>query len=125
MLNPFTQCNRLTLLLLGLLEDLLDDLLLLNEESTDNAVFLGRETWAYSRGRRAGTPWSLEPQSYELSTAGLYMRPGLTYTALGGSALLLDVQVTELTTGRLDDADLLALGVVGGATPLPFVSLQS
>jgi hypothetical protein len=53
------------------------------------------------------------------------MRPGLTYTALGGSALLLDVQVTELTTGRLDDADLLALGVVGGATPLPFVSLQS
>ena len=38
MLNPFTQCNRLTLLLLGLLEDLLDDLLLLNEESTDDAV---------------------------------------------------------------------------------------
>ena len=49
------------------------------------------------------------------------MRPGLTYTALGGSALLLDVQVTELTTGRLDDADLLALGVVGGATPLPLL----
>ena len=38
MLNPFTQCNLLTLLLLGLLEDLLDDLLLLNEESTDDAV---------------------------------------------------------------------------------------
>ena len=38
MLNPFTQCNRLTLLLLGLLEDLLDDLLLLDQESTDDAV---------------------------------------------------------------------------------------
>ena len=53
------------------------------------------------------------------------MRAHGTYTALGSSALLLDVQVTELTTGRLDDADLLALGVVGGATPLPVVSLQS
>ena len=38
MLNPFTQCNRLTLLLLGLLEDLLDDLLLLDQESTDDTV---------------------------------------------------------------------------------------
>ena len=38
MLNPFTQCNRLTLLLLGLLEHLLDDLLLLDQEGTDNAV---------------------------------------------------------------------------------------
>ena len=39
MLNPFThQCNRLTLLLLGLLEHLLDDLLLLDQESTDDAV---------------------------------------------------------------------------------------
>jgi hypothetical protein len=39
MLNPFThQCDRLTLLLLGLLEHLLDDLLLLDQESADNAV---------------------------------------------------------------------------------------
>jgi hypothetical protein len=53
------------------------------------------------------------------------MLPGLTYTALGGSTPLLDVQVTELTTGGLDDADLLAPGVVGRATPLPIVSLQS
>lgn len=53
------------------------------------------------------------------------MLPHLTYTALGGSTPLLDVQVTELATGSLDDADLLALGVVGRATPLPVVSLQS
>ena len=39
MLNPFThQCDRLTLLLLGLLEHLLDDLLLLDQESADDAV---------------------------------------------------------------------------------------
>jgi hypothetical protein len=39
MLNPFThQCDRLTLLLLGLLEHLLDDLLLLDQEGADNAV---------------------------------------------------------------------------------------
>ena len=39
MLNPLIlQRNRLTLLLLGLLEHLLHDLLLLNQESTDNAV---------------------------------------------------------------------------------------
>lgn len=29
-------------------------------------VFLGRETVAYSRGRRAGIPASLVPQSYGL-----------------------------------------------------------
>ena len=39
MLNPFIlQRNRLTLLLLGLLEHLLDNLLLLDQESTHNAV---------------------------------------------------------------------------------------
>ena len=38
-LNPIThQCNRLTLLLLGLLEHLLDDLLLLDQERADDAV---------------------------------------------------------------------------------------
>ena len=50
------------------------------------------------------------------------MRAHGTYTALGSSALLLDVKVTELTTGSLDHADLLAPGVVGGTTPLPDIS---
>ena len=106
-------------------------------------VFLGRETVAYSRGRRAGIPASLVPQSWRLlkkrfRDAGL----GLTYTALGGSALLLDVEVTELATGGLqclsaghqgmcasttdlDNANLLALGVVRRATPLRIVSLHA
>jgi hypothetical protein len=44
---------------------------------------------------------------------------GSTYTTLGGSALLLDVQIAELTTGCLDDANLLALGVVWRTSPLP------
>lgn len=39
MLNPVPfNCHRLALLLLGLLEHLLDDLLLLDQESTDDAV---------------------------------------------------------------------------------------
>jgi hypothetical protein len=133
MLNPFThQCNRLTLLLLGLLEHLLDDLLLLDQESADNAVLDAAgaprstvRTLDGLLGRRAGTPWSLVPQSCQSLITASSVFAGQTYTALGGSALLLDVQVTELTAGSLDDADLLALGVVWRTSPLPIVSLQA
>ena len=36
--------------------------------------------------------------------------PGLTYTALGGSAFLLDVQVTEFTTGSLSMRQYQSIG---------------
>jgi hypothetical protein len=38
-----------------------------------------------------------------------------TVTTLGSSTLLLDVKVTELATGSLDDSDLVGLGVVAGS----------
>lgn len=130
---------RLTLLLLRLLEHLLDDLLLLDQESTDDAVLdavcASRSTvgaldgllGAGDGGIFAGTEGG---DTSELGSAVLAMVSkkalasswGSTYTALGGSALLLDVQVTELTTGSLDDANLLALGVVWRTSPLPIVS---
>lgn len=64
-------------------------------------VFLGRLTVAYSRGRRAGTPGSFVPQSWNASIHSLQCGNRRAYTALGGSALLLDVQVSELSTGGL------------------------
>ena len=39
-----------------------------------------------------------------------------TVTALGSGTLLLDVKVTELATGSLDDSDLVGLGVVAGSS---------
>lgn len=40
---------------------------------------------------------------------------GVAVTALGGSRQLLDVQVTQLSTGGLDDTTTVRLGVVWGA----------
>lgn len=131
--------RRLTLLLLGLLEHLLDDLLLLNQESTDDAVLdaVGASRSAVRTldgllgARDGGILVGAEGRdTCELGTAVLYkvkilsqvFQHDLTYTALGGSALLLDVQVAELTTGCLDDANLLAPGVVWRTSPLPTVS---
>jgi hypothetical protein len=39
-----------------------------------------------------------------------------TVTTLGSGTLLLDVKVTELATGSLDDSDLVGLGVVAGSS---------
>jgi len=67
-------------------------------------VFLGREMVAYSRGRRAGIPASLVPQSPHL--LGLVFRRRLhkersvELLLLGCCARLLDLEVYELATGR-------------------------
>ena len=128
--------------MLGLLEHLLDNLLLLNQESTDNAVLdavgasrstVGALDGLLGAGNLGVLAGAEGGNTLELGTAVLGIVNSLspntvsisTYTALGGSALLLDVQVTELTTGSLDDADLLALGVVWRTSPLPIVSLKS
>jgi hypothetical protein len=142
MLNPLIlQRNRLTLLLLGLLKHLLDDLLLLDQESTDDAVLdavgasrstvgaldglLGARNLGVLAGAEGGNTLELVATVLAIvnTTSGCHGRS--TYTALGGSALLLDVQVTELATGSPDNADLLALGVVWRTSPLPNVSLES
>lgn len=47
--------------------------------------------------------------------SGTYTRQlGATVTALGGGSALLDVQNTQFTTGRLDDASPVGGGVVAG-----------
>ena len=130
--------NPLTLLLLRLLEHLLHDLLLLDQESADNAVLnavgasrtavgaldglLGAADGSVLAGTEGG-------DTGELGTAVLnsliYVHrafPSQTYTALGSSALLLDVKVPELATGSLDHADILAAGVVRSPSALPTVS---
>ena len=119
MLNPIIlQRNRLTLLLLGLLEHLLDDLLLLDQESTDNAVL---NAVGASRSAVSALDGLLGAGNLGVlagAEGGDTLELGTTVTALGGSALLLDVQVTELTTGSPDNADLLALGVVWRTSPV-------
>ena len=45
-----------------------------------------------------------------------------TVTALGGSTLLLDVEVPELTTGGLDDTDLVGPRVVPVRKKFPSTS---
>lgn len=108
-------------------------------------VFLGLETWAYSRGRSAGicvqsrvshlsqypfcthlrmVCYVAAPEcpcrgrgsggKYSTSSSGwtYAWQLGAAVTAFRRSALLLDVQVSQLTTGSLHNADLVALGVV-------------
>lgn len=172
--------------LLRLLENLLDNLLLLNQESTDNAVldtsgaagttvgtadvllgagdlgvFTGTEGGnlkKYHRQRSAVStrkekrcyradcaafssfslpfvhhrffqPRSPIPQNphnpharkSKTSLGGTYTRElDATVTALGSSALLLDVEVPELAAGGLDDADLVGPRVV----PVEFPSIS-
>lgn len=173
--------------LLRLLENLLDNLLLLNQESTDNAVldtsgaarttvgtadvllgagdlgvFTGTEGGnleKYHRQRsvvstRKGKRWyradcaafssfSLSFVHHRFFNRDLQYRKthttrksktsfGSTYTreldatvtALGSSALLLDVEVPELAAGGLDDADLVGPRVVPVEFPSISVSQQ-
>lgn len=131
--------NPLTLLLLRLLEHLLDDLLLLDEESADDAVLdavgasrttvgalnglLGAGDGGVLAGAEGGDTGKLGAAVLRLSTHVRDMQNVNTYTALGSSALLLDVEVPELATGGLDHAHIVAGGVVRGPSALPTVSL--
>jgi hypothetical protein len=102
---------------LGLLEHLLDDLLLLDQESADDAVLdavgasrstvrtldglLGAGDGGIFAGTESGDTGKLGTAVLGDVRNGRRMGRGLTYTALGSSALLLDVKVTELATGGL------------------------
>jgi hypothetical protein len=103
---------------LRLLEHLLDDLLLLDQESADNAVLdavgASRSTvrtldgllgagdggiFAGTEGRDTGELGTAVLENVKKTCRTLVQ--GVTYTALGSSALLLDVKVAELTAGCL------------------------
>jgi hypothetical protein len=88
MLNPFThRCHRLTLLLLRLLEHLLDDLLLLDQESADDAVL-----------DAAGAPRSTVRTLDGLLGAG---NLGVLAGAEGRNTLELGTAVLQLVNNRL------------------------
>lgn len=100
--------------LLGLLlENTLDNLLLLNKESTDDTVL--------DAVAADGTTVSTLDGLFVARCTGVLTRTegndtgkgNATLTALGAGTLLMDVQVTELVTGSLDKLDLVRFGVVG------------
>lgn len=108
-----TDCWVSLLLRLGLgLEDVLDNLGLLNEESTDDT---GADTARASRttvstadrllALRDGTVLA---RSVSLDTAQV----SVAVTALGDGTALLNVKVAEVSTGGLDDLSASRLGVV-------------
>ena len=103
----------LTLLLLGLLEHLLDDLLLLDEEGTDDpvldAVCASRATISTLDGLLGAADLCVFAGTESGDTGEL----DTAVTTLGSGALLLDVEISELASGSLDYADILARGVVG------------
>lgn len=117
-----------TLLLLSLLQHLLNNLLLLNQESAYDAVSytVGAPRASIRSlhgllglGNRGVLAWS-QGGNLSLSARAPALTRICTYTwkfcaavtALGCSTSLLDVQVSELTSRRLDDADLVRAGVV-------------
>lgn len=132
--------NPLTLLLLRLFEHLLHDLLLLNEESADDTVLdavgasrtavgaldglLGAGDGSVLAGAEGGDTGKLGTAVLRSSTHVQGRQNFVTYTALGSSALLLDVEVSELATGSLNHANIVAGGVVRGPSALPIVSLE-
>ena len=104
--------------LLRLLENLLDNLLLLNQESTDNAVL----DTSGAAGTTVGTADVLlgagDLGVFTGTKGGNTRELDATVTALGSSALLLDVEVPELAAGGLDNADLVGPRVVRVPSPV-------
>lgn len=107
-------CASSIRLFAGLLENSLDNLLLLNKEGSDNSVLdtVGAQRSAVSSldglgglGNSGKLSGSEGGDSGESNTA---------LTALGSTGGLLDVQVSEVATGSLDDLDSVGSGVVWG-----------
>merc|ERR1712107_153279 len=87
MRNPFIlQRKCLTLLLLGLLEHLLDNLLLLNQESTDNAVLDAVGASRSTVGALNGLLGAGNLGVLAGAEGGNTLKLGTAVTALGGGA---------------------------------------
>ena len=96
-----------------MLNDALDDLLLLNQEGTEDA----RADTGVASATTVGTADGafVLPQTGHLAVpeGGNAVQGLLAVSALGGSSDLGSVEVDKTTTGGLADANLVATGVVG------------
>jgi len=107
-----------TLLLLGLLHDLLDDLLLLDEEGADDAVTDAVGATGATVGTLDGLLGAGDLGVLARAEGGDTRELDAAVTALGGSTPLLDVKVPVLATGGPDNADLVGDRVVRLAAPV-------
>lgn len=105
-------CLFLGLLLLLILQHSLDDLLLLNQESSDNSLL---DTVGASRTTVSSLDSLLglgDLSVLSWSQGGDTLQRDTTVTTLWSGSLLLQVLSDQLTTWGLDDSDLVGLGVV-------------
>jgi hypothetical protein len=100
------------LLLSGLLEHTLNDLLFLNEEGTDDSLLDTAGADVTTVGTLDGLVWLGNVGVFTWSQAGNTWKSNTAVTALWSRGILLDVQVSEVTTWGLDDLDLVRSGVV-------------
>jgi len=100
---------------LGFLEDLLDNLLLLDQERSDNSILNAVGTPGSTVGTRHVLGWLGDVGIFLWSESWDPWEFDSTVTALWCSTLLLDVQVPELSAGGLHNTDPVASGVV----PIP------
>jgi len=116
-MKPFnrksTSNNRSSLaLLLSLLHDLLDNLLFLNQECANDTVLDAVGTSGTAVGTLDGLLWSGDAGIFARTQSRDTREFDAAVTAFWRSALLLQVQISELASGSLDNADLVRLSVV-------------
>lgn len=100
------------------LENLLDDLLFFDQECSYDTVADTVAASGSTVGTLDGLLWAGDLRVFAGSEGWDAWELDATVTAFWGSSLLLDVQVTELSTRSLDDTSLVRLGVVWHSTPV-------
>lgn len=100
------------LLLSGLLEHTLDDLLFLDEEGTDDSFLDTTGADVTTVGTLNSLVWLGNVGVLTWSQASNTWKSNAAVTTLWSRGVLLDVQVSEVTTWGLDDLDLVRSGVV-------------
>lgn len=103
---------RSLLLLLLILQHSLDNLLLLDQESSDNSLLNTVGTSGTTVGSLDGLLGLGDLSVLSWSQGSDTLQSDTTVTTLGGGSLLLQVLGNQLTTWSLNDSNLVRLGVV-------------
>lgn len=104
--------GSLSLLLLLLLQHSLDDLLLLNQEGSDDSLLDTVGTSGTTVSSLDGLVGLRDRSVLSWSQRGNTWQSNATVTTLDSGTLLLDVLSNQLSTWGLDDLDLVGSGVV-------------